>query len=60
MDFPILIVWMSPLPFLGALGVVFHFVSLFDENKVSKQNSPRWDAEFTVSHLGLFCLPMSH
>ena len=41
MDFPILIIWMHPLSFLGASGVVFSF---FDENRVSKQNSPRWDA----------------
>ena len=27
---------------------------------MSKQSSPRWDAAFAVSHLGLFCLPMSH
>ena len=35
-------------------SVLFHF---YDENHVSKQNSPRWDA---ASHLGLFGLPMSH
>ena len=44
---------------LGALGVIFHFFTLFDEIHVhvSKQNSPRWDA---ASYLGLLCLPMSH
>ena len=26
--------------------VIFHFYSFFDENHVSKQNSPRWDAVF--------------
>ena len=36
----ILIVWMSPLPFLGALGVIF--ISFFDEIPVGKQYSPRW------------------
>ena len=31
---------------LGASGVIFHFISFFDEIHVSKQNSPRWDATF--------------
>ena len=43
MEFPILIIWMSSHSFLGALGVVFQFGLVFDENRVSKQNSPRWD-----------------
>ena len=38
MDFPILIIWMSPLSFLGAAGLIFHFISFFDKNHVSKQN----------------------
>ena len=29
MDFPILINWMSPLPFLGASGMIFHFYFIF-------------------------------
>ena len=33
---------------------LFHFSN---EIPVSKLNSPRWDA---ASHLGIFCLPMSH
>ena len=46
---------------LGA-SKFFHFQFIF---QVSKQNSPRWDAAFcgvknAASHLGLFCLPMSH
>ena len=40
-DFPILIIWMSTLPFLGVSGVIFFFLSLFDEIPVSIQNSPR-------------------
>ena len=42
---------------LGSSGVIFHF---FDEFFVGEQNSPRWGAAFAVSHLGLFCLLMSH
>ena len=38
--------WMSPLSFLGVLGVIFIFISFFDEISLSKQNSPRWDAAF--------------
>ena len=29
MDFPILIIWMSPLSFLGALRVIFHLYFIF-------------------------------
>ena len=43
MDSPISINWMSPLSFLGVLGVIFNF-SVFDEIPLSKQNSPRCDA----------------
>ena len=46
MDSPIIINWESPLSFLGVLGVVFIFISFFVEISLSKQNSPRWDAEF--------------
>ena len=60
MDFPILIIWMGPLSFLGESGVFFIFISCFDEIHVSNQNSPRWDAAFAASHLGQFGLPMSH
>ena len=44
MDFPILIISMSP--FSGVSGVNFHYNPFFDENHVSKQTSPRWDAAF--------------
>ena len=30
--------------FLGASGVIFHFISFSGKNLISKQNSPRWDA----------------
>ena len=46
MDFSIFIILMSPLSFLGASGVLFHFYFIFDEIHVNKQNSPRWDAAF--------------
>ena len=56
---------MSPLSFLKASEVILFFVSCFDEIHVSEQNSTRWEAAkwmpgFEASHLGLFCLPMSH
>ena len=58
MDFPILIIWMSPLPFVGASGVIFvHFSMKFlSTNRIAPDGMPR----FAASHLGLFCLPMSH
>ena len=61
MDSPIIIIWKSPLSFLGALGVIFIFLSHFSmkflcENRIAPDGSPRSAA----SHLGLFCLPMSH
>ena len=46
MDFANVIIWMSPLSFLGAAGVIFYVISFFDEIHVSQQNSPRWDADF--------------
>ena len=30
--------------FLGASGVIFHFISFSGNNHIGKQNSPRWDA----------------
>ena len=60
MDFPIIIIWTSPLSFLRVLGVIFKFHSIFDEilkaNRIGPDGTPRSPA----SHLGLFCLPMSH
>ena len=47
----------STFIFRGVTGVILNFIQFFDENVLSKQNSPRWDAAW---HLGLFCLPMSH
>ena len=45
---------MSPLIFRGVRG---NF-SFFDDIHISKQNNPK--LRFAASHLGLFCLPMSH
>ena len=49
------------LSFLGALGVFFSFLFLFSmkiilANRIAPDETPR----FAESHLGLFCLPMSH
>ena len=46
---PILIIWMSPLSFLGESGVFFFiFISYFDDH-VSKQNSPDGTPRFVAS-----------
>ena len=58
MDFPILIIWMSPLSFVGASGVFF-FSFLFHFS-IEKANRIASDGRFAASHLGLFCLPISH
>ena len=39
-----LIIWVSPLSFLGVLGVIF--ISFFYEISLCKQHSPRCDATF--------------
>ena len=56
MDFPIIINWMSPLSFLGVLGVFFFFYSFFYEIPQSKQKTPDGTPRSAASHLGLFCL----
>ena len=63
MDSPIIINWVSPLSFLGVLGVIFFliFLSYFSmkflcANRIAPDGTPRSAA----SHLGLCCLPMSH
>ena len=57
MDFPIIIIWTSPLSILGESGVFFHFYFIFIEIPVSPDEAPR----SVVSHLGLhvYCLPLS-
>ena len=61
MDFPILIIWMTPLLFLGASGVIFHFlfhfsIKFMQANIITPDGTPH----FVASHLGILCLPMSH
>ena len=61
MDSPIIINWMSQLSFLGVLGVIFIFLSHFSlkylcANRIAPDGTPHSAA----SHLGLYCLPMSH
>ena len=58
MDFPILIIWMrlSAFSFLGSAGVLFLSMKFMKANRIAPDGTPR----FAASHLGLFCLLMSH
>ena len=57
MDFPIIIIRVSPLSFVGVSGVILNFIQFFDKSSLSKQNSPRWDAAFCgVSSGSIVCL----
>ena len=63
MDSPIVINWMSPLSLLGVSGkfIFLFFLSHFSmkflcANRIAPDATPRSAA----SHLGLYCLPMSH
>ena len=60
MDFPILINLMSPLSLLGAKGyffLLFYFsMKIVLASRIAPDGTPR----FAASHLGLFCLLMSH
>ena len=60
MDFPILIIWMCPLSFLGHqeyFSFLFNFlVKILSANRIALDGRSR----LAASHLGLFCLPMSH
>ena len=42
----IIFVWVSPLSFYGRQECFLNFIQFFDENSLSKQNSPRYDAAF--------------
>ena len=42
----IIINCVSPLSFVGLLGVIFIFYLIFGEISLCKQNSPTWDAVF--------------
>ena len=61
MDFPIVIIWKSQLSFLGGIKSAVSFLLNFSMkflrvNRKAPDGTPR----FAASHLGLFCLPMSH
>ena len=46
---------------LGASGVIFLFLFHFSMKIMSANRiAPDWTQRFAASHLGLFCLPMSH
>ena len=60
MDFPILIIWMSPFSFLGASGVIFSFLFNFSMKLSANRITPDGASRFAASHLRLLCLPMSH
>ena len=50
----------STFIFKGFRSVIINFCLIFfNEIPLSKKNSPRWDATFCGSHLGLYSLPMS-
>ena len=60
MEFPILINWMSTFIFRG-IGSYFSFLFHFSmKNKTRNRIAPDGTPRFAASHLGLFCLPMSH
>ena len=56
MDSPIIVNWKSPFSFLGVLGVTYFSMKFFCANRITPDGTLRSAA----SHLGLFCLPMSH
>ena len=61
MDLSIIIIWMSPLLFLGALGVIFSFYLIFSMKLlVANSIAPEGTPHSAASHLGLSYLPMSH
>ena len=61
MDFSILINWMSPLLILrgGKGGIFFIFISFSMKFMCANRIALDGMLCFAVSHLGLFCLPMS-
>ena len=61
MDSPIIIHWVSPLSFLGVLGVIFTFLSnFFMKFLCAYRIATDGTLCSAASHLGLCCLPMSH
>ena len=61
MDFPIIIVWVSPFSVSGAYGVIFKFsYNFFMKILLANRIAPDEMPHFAASHLGLYCLPMSN
>ena len=60
MDLPIIILWASPLSFLGTSSVILIFYFIFRGNFSKQTIAPDGTPQNAASHLGLFCLPMSH
>ena len=61
MDSPIIINWMSPLIFLGMLGVMSYFLSHFSMKFLfANRIAPEGLSRSSASNLGLYRLPMSH
>ena len=61
MDFPIIIIWVSPLSISGVLGVNLIFYSIFSMKYLqAKRIAPDGTPQNAASHLGLCCLPLSH
>ena len=56
MDLPIIIMWESPLSFVGPPGVIF-FIPFLDEIPLLANDGM---PHSVTSHLGLYCLPKSH
>ena len=61
MDFPLIIIWTSPISILGESGLFFHFYFNFYRNSCKQTNrvDPDETQRSVGSHLVLYCLPMS-
>ena len=61
MDFPILIIWVSPFSVLAASGVIFLFLFHFSM-KIMSANiiAPDWTPRVAASHLGVLYWHMSN
>ena len=61
MDSAIIINWMSPLSFLGVLGVISYFLSHFSMKFLcANRIAPNGLSRAAASNPGLHRLPMSH
>ena len=62
MDFPIIIIWVSPLSFYGLQVRFSNFIQFFEKKKnlIVNRIAPDGTPRSAASHLGLCCLPMSH